>query len=42
MKNLCDESSCPACGAPCDRKVDHEGQHSCINCGCRWWDEEKQ
>lgn len=39
--SLCPDSSCPQCGAPCDRHVDHEGQHHCINCGCRWTDEEE-
>jgi hypothetical protein len=36
---LCDESLCPNCGAQCDRKIDHEGQHHCINCGCMWTEE---
>jgi hypothetical protein len=40
MDCLCNESLCPNCGAQCDRHMDHEGQHCCINCGCRWSDEE--
>jgi hypothetical protein len=28
---------CPACGAPCERKLDHDDQCKCINCGCRWY-----
>lgn len=38
--SLCDASLCPMCGAQCDRKIDHEGQHHCINCGCRWTEED--
>lgn len=30
---------CVACGAPCQNWLDHEGQHTCINCGTRWWDD---
>ncbi len=38
-KYLCPDSLCPMCGGPCDRYTDHEGQHHCINCGCRWTEE---
>lgn len=31
---------CPACAAPCERHIDHEGQCKCINCGCRWHEDE--
>ena len=41
MSQLCEESTCPNCGAQCDRRIDHEGQHHCINCGCRWYVEEE-
>lgn len=33
---LCNESFCPACGAPCQKRQDHVGQHDCINCGTKW------
>jgi uncharacterized Zn finger protein (UPF0148 family) len=36
---LCRDSYCPACGAPCQNNQDHDGQHHCINCGTKWWDE---
>jgi hypothetical protein len=36
---LCSESYCPACGAPCQKRQDHQGMHDCINCGTKWWDE---
>ena len=39
--NLCAISNCPQCGAQCDHKEAHEGQHHCINCGCRWWDDDE-
>jgi hypothetical protein len=37
---MCGESYCPACGAQCQKREDHEGQHDCINCGTKWSDEE--
>lgn len=40
MSALCDESNCPACGAQCERHIDHDGPHKCINCGCTWYSEE--
>lgn len=36
---ICVSHYCVACGAPCERRQDHEGQHTCINCGTRWWDD---
>lgn len=39
-RQLCNEDYCPQCGAPCERLLDHEGQHKCINCGCRWTSEQ--
>jgi uncharacterized Zn finger protein (UPF0148 family) len=39
---LCIDDRCPACGAPCQRRQDHDGQHECINCGTRWWTDEDE
>lgn len=42
MSALCGDE-CPVCGAPCDRRIDddgeHVGQHHCINCGTKWWND---
>lgn len=42
MTQLCSDSYCPACGAQCQKRIDHLGQHDCINCGTKWSDDESE